>query len=85
MQPHVALASGRRAVADHVRLDVVAQANQRGEHGPVRLRARPGDQAVAALPQRVGDEVLKPAQLVPAKADTGQIVSLEQDLHAQLP
>jgi hypothetical protein len=67
-----------------VRLDPGAQAGQRGQHGPVRLRASPGDQAVAALGEGVGDEVFQPAQLVPAQAGAGQVIPLEIQLNAEL-
>ena len=84
VQPHVAFAGRALAVADDVRLHLAAQAGQRGEQGPVRLRASAGHQAVAALLAQVGEDVLEPAELVAAEAEPGQVVPLQQDRHAQL-
>jgi hypothetical protein len=65
-----------------VRLDLAAQAGQSGQHRPVRLRARAGHQAITALPECVGEDVLKTAQLVAAKTPAGQVIPFKQHWHA---
>ncbi len=74
---------GRVAEAHEGRVEAPGAGGERGEHRPVALRAAGGDEVVAALGQRVGEQELQAAHLVAAEPEPRQVVALEPDLDAE--
>ena len=79
VEDHVAGGHGRQPARHHGHApELEAGGGRRRQAHVVALASAPGDQGVAPSRQRVGGQELELAHLVPAAAEAGQVVALDQ-------